>query len=114
MEPHAWFVDDIELRDYRHMIETVNSQREKIGVERLHTRTNPGFEVKVHASIITLACTNIYVAIKVIFERDPVYCIFSSRPIPEHFRSRNNLLFLCDCNILGYHLTIGAASAGYV
>src|SRR3954449_3845944 len=28
MQPHAWFLDDIELRDYRHTIETVNSQCE--------------------------------------------------------------------------------------
>jgi hypothetical protein len=58
MQPHAWFVDDIELRDYRHTIETVNSQCEKMGLERLHARTNGGFELKVLASIIALACTN--------------------------------------------------------
>lgn len=58
MQPHAWFVDEIELRDYRHTIETVNSQCEKMGLERLHARTNPGFELKVLASIIALACTN--------------------------------------------------------
>jgi hypothetical protein len=48
----------LELREYRHTIETVNSQLEKMGVERLHARTNIGFEVKVHASLIALACTN--------------------------------------------------------
>jgi hypothetical protein len=58
MQPHAWFIDDIELRDYRHTIETVNSQCEKMGLERLHVRTNPGFELKVLGSIIALACTN--------------------------------------------------------
>src|SRR6266545_3832238 len=58
MQPHAWFVDDIELHDYRHTIETVNSQCEKMGLERLYARTNPGFELKVLASIIALACTN--------------------------------------------------------
>lgn len=58
MQPHAWFVDDIELRDYRHTIETVNSQCEKMGLERLYARTNPGFELKVLASLIALACTN--------------------------------------------------------
>jgi hypothetical protein len=31
MRPHAWFMDDIELRAYRHTIETVNSQLEKMG-----------------------------------------------------------------------------------
>ena len=34
MRPHAWFMDDIELRAYRHTIETVNSQLEKMGIER--------------------------------------------------------------------------------
>jgi hypothetical protein len=58
MQPHAWFIDDIELHDYRHTIETVNSQCEKMGLERLYARTNPGFELKVLASIIALACTN--------------------------------------------------------
>ena len=58
MAPHAWFLDDLELREYRHTIETVNSQLEKMGVERLHARTNPGLELKVHASLIALTCTN--------------------------------------------------------
>jgi hypothetical protein len=46
MRPHAWFMDDIELRAYRHTIETVNSQLEKMGIERLDARTNAGFELK--------------------------------------------------------------------
>ena len=58
MQPHEWFLDDIELREYRHTIETVNSQCEKMGIERLYARTNPGFELKVLASIIALSCTN--------------------------------------------------------
>ena len=58
MQPHEWFLDDLELREYRHTIETVNSQLEKMGVERLHARTNIGFELKVYASLIALACTN--------------------------------------------------------
>ena len=58
MTPHEWFVDDLELREYRHTIETVNSQLEKMGIERLYARTNQGFELKVHASLIALACTN--------------------------------------------------------
>lgn len=59
MAPHAWFLDDLELREYRHTIETVNSQLEKMGVERLHARSNTGFDLKVHASLIALACTNL-------------------------------------------------------
>jgi len=58
MKPHAWFLDDIELRDYRHTIETVNSQLEKMGVERIYARTNVGFDLKVHTSLIALLCTN--------------------------------------------------------
>ena len=50
MRPHAWFMDDIELRAYRHTIETINSQLEKMGIERLYARTNAGFELKVHAT----------------------------------------------------------------
>lgn len=59
MKPHDWFLDDIELDEYRHTIETVNSQLEKMGVERLHARTNVGFELKVHAALIALSCTNL-------------------------------------------------------
>ena len=58
MRPHAWFLDDIELRAYRHTIETVNSQLEKMGIERLYARTNAGFELKVHATLIALICKN--------------------------------------------------------
>ena len=58
MQPHVWFRDDLELRDYRHTSETVNSQCEKMGLERLYARTNPGFELQVLATIIALSCTN--------------------------------------------------------
>ena len=58
MRPLAWFMDAIELRAYRHTIETVNSQLEKMGIERLYARTNAGFELKVHATLIALICTN--------------------------------------------------------
>jgi hypothetical protein len=59
MEPHAWFLDELELREYRHTIETANSQLEKMGIERLHARTNPGLDLKVHASLIALTITNL-------------------------------------------------------
>ncbi len=59
MQPHAWFLDELELREYRHTIETVNSQLEKMGVERLHARTNVGLDLKVQASLIAVACTNL-------------------------------------------------------
>ena len=60
MQPHAWFLDELELREYRHTIETVNSQLEKMGVERLHARTNVGLELKVHASLAAVVCTNLH------------------------------------------------------
>jgi DDE family transposase len=58
MQPLAWW-DEVELHDQRHTIETVHSQLEKMGVERLHARTNDGLFAKVHASVIALAFTNL-------------------------------------------------------
>ena len=60
MQPQAWFLDDLELREYRHTIETVNSQCEAMGLQRLHARTNAGFELKVHASLVALQCSNVH------------------------------------------------------
>ncbi len=40
------------------MIETINSQLEKMGLQRLHVRTNTGVALKVLASLIALALTN--------------------------------------------------------
>lgn len=34
--------DALLIRQHRSMIETVNSQLEKMGLQRLHTRTNAG------------------------------------------------------------------------
>ncbi|MBO9325599.1 MAG: hypothetical protein J7463_09420 [Roseiflexus sp.] len=58
MRPHVWCMDAIEVRAYRHTIETVNSQLEKMGIERFYARTNAGFALKVHATLIALICTN--------------------------------------------------------
>jgi hypothetical protein len=58
MTPHFWG-DALDLHTYRHTIETLNSPMEKMGLERLHTRTNLGLELKVHASLIAAACTNL-------------------------------------------------------
>jgi len=58
VRPHAWLMDAIEVRAYRHTIETVNSQLEKMGAERLPRGANAGFELKVHATLIALICTN--------------------------------------------------------
>jgi Transposase DDE domain len=57
MEPNDWG-DEMDLRRYRKSIETRNSQLEKMGVEQLHARTNLGFEIKLHASLLALAVTN--------------------------------------------------------
>ena len=53
MRPHAW-ADEYDLRLYRKSIETVNSQLESMGLQHLRARTNEGFEIKVHASLIAL------------------------------------------------------------
>ncbi len=58
MERHEW-TDEFDLKQYRKVIESVNSQLEKMGTQHLHARTNIGFEVKVHASLLALACSNI-------------------------------------------------------
>ena len=58
MQPHDW-VDDFDLRLYRRRIETIYSQLESMGVERLHARTNSGFEIKLHASLLALAFKNL-------------------------------------------------------
>jgi hypothetical protein len=58
MAPLSW-ADEYDLRLHRHVIETVNSQLEKMGLEHLYARTNPGFMLKVHATMIALACSNI-------------------------------------------------------
>lgn len=53
MQRHDW-ADEFDLRLYRKGIETVNSQLESMGLERLRARTNDGFDIKVHASLIAL------------------------------------------------------------
>ncbi len=58
MRPPAWLMDAIEVRAYRHRIETVNRHLETTGSERLCARTNAGFELTVHAMLIARICTN--------------------------------------------------------
>lgn len=53
MQPHDW-ADEYDLRLYRKSIETVNSQLASMGLQQLRARTNEGFEIKVHASLIAL------------------------------------------------------------
>jgi hypothetical protein len=47
------------IRKHRSMIETVNSQLEKMGLQRLHARTSEGVALKVLASLVALAFTNV-------------------------------------------------------
>jgi hypothetical protein len=58
MAPNRWS-DDYDLALYRKCIETVYSQCEAMGLQRLHARTNIGFDLKVWASLLALAFTNI-------------------------------------------------------
>lgn len=58
MQPTEW-TDEMNLKRYRKTIETVNSQMEKMGVQRLDARTNAGFELKVHASLFALSLANL-------------------------------------------------------
>lgn len=58
MQPHHW-LDELHLREYRHGIETVNSQLESMGLQRLRARTNAGFELKVHSSLLALYHTQL-------------------------------------------------------
>lgn len=58
MPANTW-ADDFDLRLYRKRIETVYSQMETMGMQRLHARTNPGFDLKAWASLLALAFTNI-------------------------------------------------------
>lgn len=57
MAPNLW-ADKLALREYRKRIETSNSQLEAMGIQRLHARTNPGFELKVFASVFALTILN--------------------------------------------------------
>lgn len=52
--------DQRSLLKYRFRIETVYSQLEKMGLQRLHARTNNGFLLKVMASLLALAFANIF------------------------------------------------------
>jgi Transposase DDE domain len=57
MEPNTlgeWF----GLREYRGRVETVNSQLEAWGVQRLHARTHEGWLCKVLAALFALLCVN--------------------------------------------------------
>lgn len=58
MAPNDW-ADDFDIAHYRKRIESVYSQLESMGLQRLRARTNLGFELKAFASVLALAFTNI-------------------------------------------------------
>jgi hypothetical protein len=58
MTPNDW-VDRQHLFPLRSRIETVGSQLAAMGIERLHARTTAGVEIKVLASLVAVAWTNI-------------------------------------------------------
>lgn len=55
--PNDW-ADRPALHAYRKRSETLYSQLAAMGLQRLHTRTNPGLERKVHASLLAATITN--------------------------------------------------------
>jgi len=57
MAANRW-ADKLALRAYRKRIETRYRQFEAMGVERLRARTNPGLELKVHASLLAATIAN--------------------------------------------------------
>jgi hypothetical protein len=59
MRPNSW-EERQALSAHRHAIETLNSQAEKMGLERLYARTNAGLEIKVAASVVALVFSNLH------------------------------------------------------
>jgi hypothetical protein len=57
MRPNAW-ADKLALRAWRTRIEALYSQLEAMGVQRLRARTNPGLQLKLHASLLAATITN--------------------------------------------------------
>jgi hypothetical protein len=55
MWPNEWD-DALALREERHTIETLFSQLNAMGIERLHVRSVAGLELKVHAALLALTC----------------------------------------------------------
>jgi Transposase DDE domain len=59
MRPNSW-AERQALEQHRHTVETLNSQAEKMGLERLYARTNAGLDIKVAASVVALVFSNIH------------------------------------------------------
>ncbi|MCI0394384.1 MAG: hypothetical protein L0322_05545, partial [Chloroflexi bacterium] len=54
MKNQPEWADEYDLGLFRKGIETVNSQLESMGLNRLRARTNDGFFIKVQASLLAL------------------------------------------------------------
>jgi hypothetical protein len=59
MAPNRW-ADKPAPRRYRRRIATRYSQLAAMGVQRLRARTNPGLELKLHASLLATTIANAY------------------------------------------------------
>lgn len=59
MQPNTWD-DDYDLRHYRRRIETVISQLEAMGLERLRATTLGGLAIKINASLLALWLKNAF------------------------------------------------------
>ena len=46
------------MKRYRHSLATLNSHLESMGVQH-RARTNQGFFIKLHASLLAIICTNL-------------------------------------------------------
>jgi hypothetical protein len=57
MVPNTW-AERCGLRPFRMTIETINSQSEAMGLQRLRARIDTAFELKVQASVLALTCAN--------------------------------------------------------
>jgi hypothetical protein len=57
MRPNRW-ADKLALRAYRKRVEALFGQLEAMGVQRLRARTNPGLQLKLHASLLAVTITN--------------------------------------------------------
>lgn len=58
MRPNTW-AERTGLRENRHLIETANAQLVRMGLQELQARTNAGLGIKVWASLVALAVTNL-------------------------------------------------------
>ncbi len=57
MRPNDW-ADNLARRDYRKRLEALYSQLEAMGTQRRRARTNPGLELKLHASLLAVTIAN--------------------------------------------------------